>query len=920
MTIEPSNSETTVEKLPKSLKGYIDGLYEGQLRGWALDTNDDSPVTIKVIVDNEVVATGTADKYRADLKEAGMGSGYHAFIVNLYNLDFRFSGKQVQLVCAKSLKQLNKSEFSLPDMELTASILSTQDHTLRIALRNLKGTAIGKQNLLVKSDESIIVKKNIDINDDFAEVLCPLPELVNDGKHKLLSIFVEGGAYALDHTMYKQEPFKAAWQDISDSFKQPNILSLPPQADSRYESLNFNLEEILSGKSTKTLDYVYQLHKILVDTEGAQKNYQPIALPAFDNPEFSIIISANSNFSSVYHTIASIIYAVNESSYEVVLVDNCSEKTLSQARDTIKNIVIPDNAHSLNVIEKLNAAADVTRGDFVLFLNSASEVHSFWLDELSCAINGDSAIGAVGSKIIDRQGRLKSAGGLVWQNGEAETVGSKCNASNPTYNYLREVDFVTSDALCIRKSVLGLVDKYDAAFKHSYCEEVDLAFKIKSQGYKVTYVPHSVVTCFEPKSLQVDSSTVDSQFIDDVNYYKKKWFNSYKNNGRSNALNLKFSIDRNAAQRILVIDYETPKPDKDAGSYAALQEIRMMQALGFKVIFVPESLAHSGNYTQKLQNMGVEVLYAPYYSNVYDVFDKRLAEVDAVYITRYAVASRYIDRIKESKDIPVIFNNADLHFLRELRAALHVKGVDEKSVNEALDTRTAELNVCKKVDAILCYNATEHAVITSHILEVNKLHITPWVLTEKPCGMSFNERKGIAFLGGYNHYPNVEAVDFLATKVMPLLAQAEPDIKLYVYGSNMPEYFKSYPAENIEFIGYVESLDDVYLEHKLFVSPLLSGAGIKGKVLEAMAYGMPTVLTSVAAEGTGLVNNLNAFFAENENEFVDAIIELYSNESLLEQFSQNQRILAQNNFSFSHGLRKFKQIFDSVGLYSALEG
>jgi glycosyltransferase involved in cell wall biosynthesis len=73
-----------------------------------------------------------------------------------------------------------------------------------------------------------------------------------------------------------------------------------------------------------------------------------------------------------------------------------------------------------------------------------------------------------------------------------------------------------------------------------------------------------------------------------------------------------------------------------------------------------------------------------------------------------------------------------------------------------------------------------------------------------------------------------------------------------VYGSNMPERFKEFESDNINIVGFAETLDGVYHDHRVFIAPLLSGAGIKGKVLESMAYNLPTVLTNVAAEGTGL--------------------------------------------------------------------
>jgi glycosyltransferase involved in cell wall biosynthesis len=401
--------------------------------------------------------------------------------------------------------------------------------------------------------------------------------------------------------------------------------------------------------------------------------------------------------------------------------------------------------------------------------------------------------------------------------------------------------------------------------------------------------------------------------------FKEKWFKAYRNNGKPSLENLRFEKDRNVDQRVLVIDYASPMPNKDAGSYAAIQEMKLIQSLGFKVTFVPANLAHFGKYTTELQKIGIEVLYSPFYHSVMHVLETRLSEFDAVYITRYQVAKDFIGYIRENSTAKIVFNNADLHFLREMRAALQGEK-DQGMLTSALNTREQELAVCRDVDAVLCYNSTEHAVITSHILEAEKLHVTPWVLEAKPKGPVFSERKGISFLGGFNHIPNLEAVEFLATEIMPLMEKARPDIKLHVYGSNMPERLKSFQTDNIEMVGFAETLDGVYHDHRVFVAPLLSGAGIKGKVLESMAYNLPTVLTDVAAEGTGLTHGISTLIALTPEEWVTAIIELYDNESLWMKFAANSQTLVEAKYSSEHGQKIFKDIFASVGIYSTVKG
>ena len=118
-------------------------------------------------------------------------------------------------------------------------------------------------------------------------------------------------------------------------------------------------------------------------------------------------------------------------------------------------------------------------------------------------------------------------------------------------------------------------------------------------------------------------------------------------------------------------------------------------------------------------------------------------------------------------------------------------------------------------------------------------------------------------------------------------------------------------------VGFAEQLDDVFHNHRVFVAPLLSGAGIKGKVLESMAYGLPTVLTDIAAEGTGLSHGISTSIALSPEQWVENIIALYDKEELWNKYSENQLSLVQTNFSFANGLKRFRDIAASVGLFSS---
>ena len=364
---------------------------------------------------------------------------------------------------------------------------------------------------------------------------------------------------------------------------------------------------------------------------------------------------------------------------------------------------------------------------------------------------------------------------------------------------------------------------------------------------------------------------------------------------------------------VVMIDRSVPKPDQDAGSYAAVQEIHLLQALGFHIIFIPDDFTYSPKYTPQLQDMGVEVLFSPYFLTSGDALTSVLPSVSAVYITRYHYVEKYIKTIKEfSTELPIIFNNADLHFLREIRQA-NTLG-DEVLLQNAMKTRDREVKVMKQVDAILSYSEFEHAVITSHILQSNSIHKCPWVVEAPEQSAGFKSREGVAFLGGYQHTPNIEAVKFVVEQVMPLLRLKGHSIKVYIYGSHMPDYFYKYASDDVIIKGYVESLDDVYLKHRVFIAPLFFGAGVKGKVLTAAAYGMPCVLSPIAIEATGLVHNVSALVAEHAGEWADYVSRLYLNEQEWNVIAENQQMMVKEYYSFEKAKSRMKGILQSVNL------
>lgn len=907
--------------IESTFEGYIDHCEGGLLSGWAWNTRlPDTAIKIRIMNKEECLGEGVADIFRSDLKDFGKGNGKHGFNIKIKAPEKEGKMKLV-LVEAESEKYFIHNEF-------VCNFTAAQHD--KFVFETLEwGHLKGHINLEKSTEEHVL----LNLFDESGQVVdqavavktnpgtygfnIPLPNVLCDGGLHALTLSVAGNVNAEGTYIDIFPSIITPWEHIATSARNLNYSAISRTAGYRYESLQRQLdlkESDLDEVSLKDhVQNVMTAHQVIVEGYSKRNQFPFLKLPEFKSPDVSIVIPVHNKIELTYHCLASLILAYNKASYEVIIVNDCSTDRTTELSDIFENVNVIVNEHNLGFLRNCNKAAKQARGNYLVMLNNDTEVTSGWLDELLEIFKRFDNVGMTGSKLIYPDGKLQEAGGIVWGNGQPWNLGNRGNPQAPEWCYARQVDYLSGASLMVPRVIWEEVGGFSDEFAPAYYEDTDLAFKIREHGYKTIYAPYSVVVHFEGMSNGRDMSQgIKKNQAINAPKFRAKWVDSYMPNGQPSFENVPLHKDRGVAYRVLMIDYAVPRPDQDAGSYASVQEMRMLQANGFKVSFAAENMAYMGKYTDELQKMGVECFYAPFQKSITQVLETRGDEFDVVYITRYDVAERHLPAVKKHTKAKLLFNNADLHFLRELRAAI---AANKSDLSGPLATRDRELKLMRQVDGILSYNPTEHAVILSHNLRVDNLHICPWVLDARGHKTPFAERAGISFLGGYRHAPNIEAVEFFVEKVMPLLRKRLPGVAFHVYGSSMPESFDKYESEEVVLEGFIESLDSVFESTRVMVAPLLSGAGIKGKVLEGMSAGIPQVLTPVAAEATGLTHGVSAMIVEEPEAWVDAIAELYENQEHWQQVSDNALALAKNNYSFDNGIKGMAKALEGVGIY-----
>ena len=641
-----------------------------------------------------------------------------------------------------------------------------------------------------------------------------------------------------------------------------------------------------------------------------------ISFPKSSNPLVSIIIPVYENFPYTLQCLYSICRQFSfEFEIEVIVVDDCSPDNSGDIFNKISGVKYIHNQVNLGFLRSCNAGAGIASGKFLCFLNNDTIVFSGWLEELVRTFKNMPGTGLVGSKLIYPNGQLQEAGGIVWQDASAWNYGRYQNPDYPEFNYAREVDYCSGASIAIPTDLFMQLNGFDEIYAPAYYEDTDIAFKVRSAGYRVIYQPLSKILHFEG----ISSGTELKEGIKAYQVVNQKTFLlQWKNRLATHqpiGVDIDGSKDRRFTKRALYIDASTPTPDKDSGSIDAFNHMLMLREMGFQITFsAEENLVFDGRYTENLQRNGIEVIYRPYTPSIEDHLRKFGKRYDFVMICRPLTGERVIDLVKKwCTKAKILYHTVDIHFLRLEREA-NLFGSQEKLL-ESHQVRLQEEALMLKADMTSVVSQYEFEYFSTNLLLSNKIYLLPFVrATNQMTEALFKQRSNILFVGAYNHYPNIDAAVFLANEIMPLLRASGLGINLILAGSNPTDLIRSLSTNDIKVVGYIERLGPLLNQSRLMVAPLRFGAGIKGKVGSAMLAGLPVVASSLAAEGMGVVSNEHLIIADNAQETAEAIITLYSDEKLWGTLRRNAYEFAESQWGIEHGYINFSRLIKDLGL------
>ena len=609
----------------------------------------------------------------------------------------------------------------------------------------------------------------------------------------------------------------------------------------------------------------------LLALRGVEALPEPAGLvPSQDDQpvRVSIILPAFNKWILTLNCLRSLVVAEHGASgFEVILADDASTDETAEiaARNPwLRHVRLERNS---GFVDNCNHAASQARGEVLLFLNNDTLVGNGWLGTLLASLRRRPGAGVVGSQVYGSDGGLLESGGILWGNGDVWNHGRGFGPERWfELDHEREVDYVSGCAMAIRRELWQELGGFDPRYRPAYCEDADFCLRAREAGQAVLVQPQSRILHLEGLSNARSTDAGLKRYqLTNLEQLRQRWNRVLLTEQPIDMSQPLLASDRGLRRGpvALVVDHYFPTPDRDAGSRCTQALVSSLLALGFKVIFLPDNFAPMESYRRRLEGWGVLCLHGPELSQSWPQWlSKQVERIDLILYNRPHITARFLPTL--SRLYPQahrLYNTHDLHGWREALEAQQPAQIPEvltpppsPPAQLAALCTPQEQAVLRQMHGVISISAKETALLSRHF--ARGVHTVPgYICRWRGAGASRSEAaRAVLFVGGFGHRPNRVGLEWFLQRVWPLLAaEVAAGLRLIVVGSNCPSELEQQlrGTAGISFEGTVSEarLAELYGRTRISLAPLPYGAGLKGKVVEALSWGHRVVGSAYAFEG-----------------------------------------------------------------------
>ncbi len=594
----------------------------------------------------------------------------------------------------------------------------------------------------------------------------------------------------------------------------------------------------------------------------------------------SLIIPTYGRDDLVLRCVLSALQAGNVDQVEIVIAEDAAHVDAGWILGYfLPYATIYKNAENLGFLLSCTEAVARSAGEIVILVNNDVIVHKGAIGELLQTFDTHHDAAVVGGLVLNADGSIQENSGLLWKDASAWNYHRGWKRADEYAFNIRESDYVSGCWIGIRRTAWDRIGGFDRRYVPAYYEESDFCLSAWQQGYKVYVNPLSLVTHLDGATMgqdEDDPASLKSHQKINRRKFEQKWKPLLEATFNENGKPTVFHTGRNNPKRFisLIFDHYIPEPDRDAGSrtmYVVCQALAAMK--NNYVIFIPAN-NHRSNYAADLERLGIEVITGAEGWKRFDhLLEHQSQSIRYAFVSRIGVAEKFTWHLKKLNCPRSIY----IHDIDALRGFHHDPNAPgyEALVEAAIAKYAARHRMLFSLfDHIVSLSEHETRLLQPHF--GNKLvDVFPYDFPSIEETDDRVERNDLIFVGSYNHPPNREAIANFIENIWPGVLKRLPVARLHLCGYGF-ESADFRAAPNVVRHGTVSdrTLAYLYSISRVSIAPLLTGAGMKGKVIESFAHGVPCVGTDVAWHGIALPQAF-AHLSGSLSSFEERLLETY---------------------------------------------